>query len=68
MADDPPKRRWLSRSPNRSIIVAADDVSIRIGPATQRALRRIVIGKALKVAVPVLVAAVAALVAWLEVC
>lgn len=60
---DPPKRRWLSRSPNRSIILEAGDVSARIGPATQRALRRIVIGKALKVGIPVLVAAVAALAA-----
>ncbi len=61
---EPPKRRLWSRSPNRSIIVEAGDVTVRVGRETQRTVRRLVLGAVLKYGLPVVATGVAALAAW----
>lgn len=61
---EPPRRRWLSRSPNRSIIVDTEQLKLRVGWRAQMA----VIGPVAKWAAGIVIAGIAALVAWLEVC
>ena len=48
---DPPRRRWLSRSPNRSIIVDTEQVKLRVGWRAQLAALRWLLGPAVKVAI-----------------
>lgn len=59
-----PKRRLWSRSANRSIIVEAGDVTVRVGRETQRTVRRLVLGAVLKYGLPAVAAGAAALAAW----
>ena len=53
----PDDKRLASMSPNKSVILRVGDVMVRVGRRTQM----LVVGKALKIAVPFVVAAVAAI-------
>lgn len=60
-------RPWR-RSERDSIIVEGGGFTFRANKAAQGRVRSFLVGKAIKVALPLVAAGVAALVAWLEVC
>lgn len=64
VSDDPPKRRWFARSPNRSIILDAGDIKLRVGHGTQRRVLGLLVGPIIKFAVGAVVAMAAGVAAW----